>query len=94
MSDQNSDEQPKAKKAPPKPGEKSRREFLRTSLFAAGVLGASLLGFVPVLQGNSLRLRPPGAIKTPLDEQDFFASCIKCGQCVQVCPVHAIKLAD
>jgi ferredoxin-type protein NapG len=85
---------PKPKKAPPKPGEKARREFLRTSVFAAGVLGASLLGFVPVLRGSALRLRPPGAIKTPLNEQDFFASCIKCGQCVQVCPVHAIKLAD
>jgi ferredoxin len=24
----------------------------------------------------------------------FLASCIKCGQCVQVCPVQAIKLAD
>ncbi|PVV06680.1 MAG: 4Fe-4S ferredoxin, partial [gamma proteobacterium symbiont of Ctena orbiculata] len=37
---------------------------------------------------------PPGALKTPDDEQQFFASCIKCGQCVQVCPVEAIKLAD
>jgi ferredoxin-type protein NapG len=35
-------------------------------------------------------LRPPGA----LDEKDFLSSCIKCGQCVQVCPVEAIKLAD
>ena len=29
-----------------------------------------------------------------LDEKDFLSSCIKCGQCVQVCPVEAIKLAD
>jgi ferredoxin-type protein NapG len=35
-------------------------------------------------------LRPPGALK----EQEFLASCIKCGQCVQVCPVQAIALAD
>lgn len=72
----------------------SRREFLRASVLTAGVVGASLLGFVPVLRGSSMRLRPPGAIKTPDDEQDFFAACIKCGQCVQVCPVEAIKLAD
>jgi ferredoxin-type protein NapG len=26
--------------------------------------------------------------------EGFLASCIKCGQCVQVCPVEAIKLAD
>jgi ferredoxin-type protein NapG len=36
------------------------------------------------------RLRPPGA----LAEEPFLASCIKCGQCVQVCPVQAIHLAD
>lgn len=74
--------------------EQSRREFLRATALTAGVVGASLLGFIPVLQGSSMRLRPPGAIKTPDDEQEFFASCIKCGQCVQVCPVEAIKLAD
>jgi ferredoxin-type protein NapG len=36
------------------------------------------------------RLRPPGA----LPEDAFLAACIKCGQCVQVCPVEAIRLAD
>jgi ferredoxin-type protein NapG len=36
------------------------------------------------------RLRPPGA----LDESIFLGACIKCGQCVQVCPVEAIHLAD
>lgn len=35
-------------------------------------------------------LRPPGA----LDEKAFLASCIKCGQCVQVCPYRSIKLLD
>ncbi|MCU7846325.1 MAG: 4Fe-4S binding protein [Candidatus Thiodiazotropha sp. (ex Monitilora ramsayi)] len=86
----------KRKKRPltPKRREQSRREFLRASVLTVGVVGASLLGFVPVIQGNALRLRPPGALKTPDDEQEFFASCIKCGQCVQVCPVEAIKLAD
>ncbi len=72
----------------------NRREFLRTSVMAAGVVGFSLLGFLPVVKGTSLRLRPPGALKEPHDEQEFLAACIKCGQCVQVCPVEAIKLAD
>ncbi len=45
-------------------------------------------------RGTSARLRPPGALKTTEDEQAFLAACIKCGQCVQVCPVEAIKLAD
>ena len=74
--------------------EQSRREFLRSAGLAAGVAGLSLLGFLPLASGNSARLRPPGAIKRLLDEQEFFAACIKCGQCVQVCPVEAIKLSD
>jgi ferredoxin-type protein NapG len=55
-----------------------------------GVTGAALSGFLPLVYARTKRLRPPGA----LDEKDFLASCIKCGQCVQVCPVQAIKLAD
>jgi ferredoxin-type protein NapG len=74
--------------------EQSRREFLRSVALGVGVVGSSLLGFVPVMQGSAMRLRPPGALKTPDDEQQFLSSCIKCGQCVQVCPVQAIKLAD
>ena len=87
-----------AKRAKPRPSAKrraqSRREFIRSSVLAAGVVGFSLLGFLPVARGTSLRLRPPGSIKETFDEQQFLASCIKCGQCVQVCPVEAIKLAD
>lgn len=74
--------------------EQSRREFLRSIVLGVGVVGTSLLGVVPVVQGSKLRLRPPGALKTPDDEQQLLSSCIKCGQCVQVCPVQAIKLAD
>lgn len=67
-----------------------RRRFLRTVLLTGGVLGAATSGFLPLIYSHKKRLRPPGA----LDEKDFLASCIKCGQCVQVCPVQAIKLAD
>ena len=68
----------------------NRRRVLRTILLTGGVLGAGLSGFLPLIYSQKKRLRPPGA----LDEKDFLASCIKCGQCVQVCPVSAIKLAD
>lgn len=74
--------------------EQSRREFLRTSGLAAGVVGMSLMGFLPLASGTSARLRPPGALKSLLNEQELFAACIKCGQCVQVCPVEAVVLAD
>lgn len=74
--------------------ESNRREFIRSTVFTIGVLSIALGGLLPVVTGNSARLRPPGALKDLLDEQQFFAACIKCGQCVQVCPVNAIKLAD
>ena len=67
-----------------------RRQFLRTLVYTAGVTGISLLGYIPILGAWTKRLRPPGA----LQEKQFLSSCIKCGQCVQVCPVEAIKLAD
>jgi ferredoxin-type protein NapG len=68
----------------------SRRKFLKTSTL---VVAGSALAFgatsVPLLRKDRLLLRPPGA----LDEDIFLASCIKCGQCLQVCPPQVIKLA-
>lgn len=69
---------------------RERRRVLRSIGAGIGVIGASLLGFFPVVKEWMIRLRPPGAIK----EDEFLAACIKCGQCVQVCPVEAIKLGD
>ncbi|MBI5496699.1 MAG: 4Fe-4S dicluster domain-containing protein [Deltaproteobacteria bacterium] len=82
-------------KPAPAPGGKrqqeERRKFLRAAVVGTGVVGFSLAGFLPVLEDDhGRRLRPPGA----LDEKDFLAACIKCGQCVQVCPVEAIHPAD
>ena len=78
----------------PKPSlahkQESRRRFLRSAVGAGALLSLSALGYLPVAGATSVRLRPPGA----LEEDDFLASCIKCGQCVQVCPVQAIRLAD
>ena len=70
--------------------ERARREFIRSIGLTAGVIGIAGLGYYPVAAKETIRLRPPGA----LAEAEFLASCIKCGQCVQVCPVEAIKLAD
>jgi len=70
--------------------QQARRRVLHTILLSGGVMGAALSGWLPLAYAQRQRLRPPGA----LDEKDFLASCIKCGQCVQVCPVNAIKLAD
>lgn len=67
------------------PPDKKRRLFLHTVVLFFGVVGTSLATLFKVA-----RLRPPGAIT----EDKFLASCIKCGQCVQICPVNAIRLAD
>jgi len=69
---------------------RDRRTLLRSLAVGVGVVGASVLGFFPVLKEWTKRLRPPGAIA----EDEFLSACIKCGQCVQVCPVEAIKLGD
>ena len=68
-----------------------RREFIQYSTL--GILGLVLGGgmvFSPYINADENRLRPPGAVA----EKDFLALCIKCGQCLQVCPYHPIKLAD
>jgi len=70
---------------------KERREFIQYSTL--GVLGLVLAGGVvgaPYLYSEELHLRPPGAV----EEKEFLGLCIKCGQCLQVCPYHSIKLAD
>ena len=71
--------------------ETKRREFMKYSTL--GILGLVLAGGVglsPFLNAEEFRLRPPGAV----DEDEFLGLCIKCGQCLQVCPYHAIELAD
>jgi len=68
----------------------SRRKFLKTStLVVTGAAIAYGAVSVPLLKRDRLLLRPPGA----LAEDHFLASCIKCGQCLQVCPPQVLKLA-
>ncbi len=100
--DQTSEQKPVARppetspgKAAPRPvapvrKQANRRKFIRSVVLAGGVVGLAMLGYIPVASARKSRMRPPGA----LEEHDFLSSCIKCGQCVQVCPVAAIKLDD
>jgi ferredoxin-type protein NapG len=71
----------------------SRREFL-TRLGQGGAVAATgglIWSYLLRQQANAspTGIRPPGA----LDETDFNATCIKCGQCVRACPYDTLKLA-
>src|SRR5271157_759793 len=75
------------------------QESLGTSLQRRKVLTGLVAGaaVVPLLrstsgfavQRNARLLRPPGA----LDEDYFLARCIRCGECMKVCPTNALHPA-
>jgi len=76
--------------------ENSRRQFIKSgavALAGLAILGGGVNYFRSVHGPEDTRtpffLRPPGAIA----EEDFIFGCIKCGLCVQICPIDAIKLA-
>ena len=90
MTDDSTTPQTTAKPRPSRKKRRERRAMIRSAGAGIMVVGAALLGIFPVTKNWFNRLRPPGAI----EEKDFLAACIKCGQCVQVCPVEAILLGD
>lgn len=70
----------------------------------AGGLGlAALARTAPARAHRGQRLiRPPGAMPvmsdagltpTTFDEEDFLATCIRCGECMKACPTNAIQPA-
>jgi len=67
-----------------------RRQLIRAGLTGFGILLLQPIAHWPLARRAYARLRPPGA----RDEEHFLGACIKCGQCVQVCPVNAITFAD
>jgi polyferredoxin len=64
-----------------------QRRKLVTSL-AAGIGLVPLLRATPALAGepDSRLVRPPGS----LDERHFLERCIRCGECMRVCPNNAL----
>jgi MauM/NapG family ferredoxin protein len=62
-----------------------RRQVLQT---AAGVLaGVALAGLEPTQRWQPSRLiRPPGAMLTEFEEK-----CMRCGECVRVCPTQGLQ---
>jgi len=66
----------------------SRRGFV---VGGAGLLLASMWGVGGLAGANrhASLIRPPGA----LDEDRFLARCIRCGQCMRICPANIIQPA-
>jgi ferredoxin len=75
-----------------RPPKKERLDLGRRSLLVAGLtgLGGGLLFHVhPQASRRSFNpalIRPPGA----LPEDEFLTKCLRCGECMKVCPTNAI----
>ena len=78
----------KASKRQPRPVDLSRRGLLAGIAAGAAIPGlavaARLAGQPPVATGL---LRPPGAA----DEKTFLDLCIRCGECLKVCPTNVLQ---
>jgi polyferredoxin len=72
----------------PSPGI-TRRGFLTAAVSGLAAVPAVRLAGLTNQNWNSGVVRPPGA----LAEEDFLERCIKCGQCMRVCPTNVIQPA-
>ncbi len=69
-------------------------DLSRRKLIFSGIAGAAA---IPILRSgldksrhiNQSLIRPPGA----LPETEFLARCIRCGQCMKICPTNALHPA-
>jgi polyferredoxin len=67
----------------------SRREFLVSAASGMAVIPVLRIGGVPGPNWNARTVRPPGS----LPEDQFLSRCIKCGQCMRICPTNVIHPA-
>ena len=75
-------------------GEIVSPDIQRRELISAALSGVLLIPSIRIGGGlgpnwNPALIRPPGS----LDEVEFLARCIKCGQCMRVCPTNIIQPA-
>lgn len=75
------------------PSKDKRIDLGRRNVIAAGVAGLAggmLMKGNPLEEGktyNPSLIRPPGSI----GEDDFLDKCIRCGECMKVCPTNVIQ---
>ena len=67
----------------------SRRQFLVSAASGAAVIPVLRISGNLTTNWNPALVRPPGA----LPEKEFLSRCIKCGQCMRICPTNVIHPA-
>ncbi|MGD9151888.1 MAG: 4Fe-4S binding protein, partial [Desulfobacterales bacterium] len=67
----------------------SRREFLTATVSGAAAIPLVRIAGNPGPNWNARLVRPPGS----LPEDQFLSRCIKCGQCMRICPTNVIHPA-
>ena len=76
-----------------KPAQDKRIDIGRRKMLGAavvGVAGAALMKGNPLEKGKTYEaglIRPPGS----LAEEEFLDKCIRCGECMKVCPTNAVQ---
>ena len=67
----------------------SRRQFLTATISGAAAIPMLRVNGTLGSNWNPAVVRPPGA----LPENEFLSRCIKCGQCMRICPTNVIHPA-
>lgn len=64
----------------------SRRSFIRSAVAGTGVVPIFKINYAKRNMEESV-IRPPGA----LPEEQFLDKCIRCGECMKVCPTNGLQ---
>ena len=71
-------------------GERSNPDLTRRGLIISSLSGLLAVELLPLstgtAEGDSSPVRPPGSLPEP----DFLNRCIRCGQCMRVCPTNIV----
>ena len=69
-------------------------DLKRRRILESALIGAVLLPIIRATSGGTMQKNyNPGVIRPPssLDEPEFLTRCIRCGECMKVCPTNAIQ---